>query len=155
MRISPTDLADVNGLTYTFLVNGATPAANWTGLFKRGERVRLRFINGSAMTYFDVRIPGLAMTVVAADGQPVHPVSIDEFRIGVAETLDVVVTPMEDQPYTVFAQAMDRSGYARATLAPRIGLEAPVPALDPRAILTRSEERRLGKECVSTCRSGW
>src|SRR3546814_3381346 len=102
MRMSPTDLADVNGLTYTFLVNGATPAANWTGLFKRGERVRLRFINGSAMTYFDVRIPGLAMTVVAADGQPVHPVSIDEFRIGVAETLDVVVTPMEDQPYTVF-----------------------------------------------------
>src|SRR3546814_3473574 len=89
------------------------------------------------MTYFDVRIPGLQMTVVAADGQPVHPVSIDEFRIGVAETLDVVVTPMEDQPYTVFAQAMDRSGYARATLAPRIGLEAPVPALDPR----RSEEQ--------------
>src|SRR3546814_1515110 len=80
MRMSPTDLADVNGLTYTFLVNGATPAANWTGLFKRGERVRLRFINGSAMTYFDVRIPGLALTVVAADGQPVHPVSIDEFR---------------------------------------------------------------------------
>jgi CopA family copper-resistance protein len=139
MRMSPTDLADVNGLTYTFLVNGATPNDNWTGLFKRGERVRLRFINGSAMTYFDVRIPGLAMTVVAADGQPVHPVSIDEFRIAVAETLDVVVTPMEDQPYTVFAQAMDRSGYARATLAPRIGLEAPVPALDPRAILTMAD----------------
>ncbi|MDN5781685.1 MAG: copper resistance system multicopper oxidase, partial [Luteimonas sp.] len=139
MRMSPTDLADVNGLTYTFLVNGTTPAGNWTGLFKRGERVRLRFINGSAMTYFDVRIPGLEMTVVAADGQPVHPVSIDEFRIGVAETLDVVVTPMEDQPYTVFAQAMDRSGYARATLAPRIGLEAPVPALDPRAILTMAD----------------
>src|SRR3546814_17472976 len=86
------------------------------------------------MTYFDVRIPGLAMTVVAADGQPVHLVSIDEFRIGVAETLDVVVTPMEDQPYPVFAQAMDRSGYARATLEPRIGMEAPVPALPPRAI---------------------
>ncbi|HZW17520.1 MAG TPA: copper resistance system multicopper oxidase [Luteimonas sp.] len=139
MRMSPTDLADVNGLTYTFLVNGTTPAGNWTGLFKRGERVRLRFINGSAMTYFDVRIPGLEMTVVAADGQPVHPVSIDEFRIGVAETLDVVVTPMEDQPYTVFAQATDRSGYARATLAPRIGLEAPVPALDPRPILTMAD----------------
>ena len=139
MRMSPTDLADVNGLTYTFLVNGTTPAGNWTGLFKRGERVRLRFINGSAMTYFDVRIPGLAMTVVAADGQPVHPVDIDEFRIAVAETLDVVVTPMDDQPYTVFAQAMDRSGYARATLAPRIGLEAPVPALDPRAILTMAD----------------
>src|SRR5690606_24505936 len=119
--------------------NGATPAANWTGLFKRGERVRLRFVNGSAMTYFDVRIPGLAMTVVAADGQPVHPVSIDEFRIGVAETLDVVVTPMEDQPYTVFAQGLDRSGYARATLAPRPGLEAPVPALDPRPILTMAD----------------
>jgi CopA family copper-resistance protein len=139
MRMSPTDLADVNGLTYTFLVNGATPAGNWTGLFERGEKVRLRFINGSAMTYFDVRIPGLQMTVVAADGQPVHPVGIDEFRIGVAETLDVVVTPMEDQPYTVFAQSMDRSGYARATLAPRMGLEAPVPALDPRAILTMAD----------------
>ncbi|GAB3303016.1 copper resistance system multicopper oxidase [Luteimonas notoginsengisoli] len=139
MRMSPTDLADVNGLTYTFLINGVTPAGNWTGLFKRGEKVRLRFINGSAMTYFDVRIPGLEMTVVAADGQPVHPVSFEEFRIGVAETLDVVVTPMEDQPYTVFAQAMDRSGYARATLAPRIGLEAPIPALDPRAILTMAD----------------
>lgn len=139
MRMSPTDLADVNGLTYTFLVNGMTPAGNWTGLFKRGEKVRLRFINGSAMTYFDVRIPGLEMTVVAADGQPVHPVSIEEFRIGVAETLDVVVTPMEDQAYTVFAQAMDRSGYARATLAPRIGLEAPIPALDSRAILTMAD----------------
>jgi len=139
MRMSPTDLADVNGLTYTFLVNGTTPAGNWTGLFKRGEKVRLRFINGSAMTYFDVRIPGLRMTVVAADGQPVHPVSIEEFRIGVAETLDVVVTPMEDQPYTVFAQAMDRSGHARATLSPRPGLEAPVPALDPRPILTMAD----------------
>src|SRR3546814_7073789 len=115
------------------------PAANWTGLFKRGERVRLRFINGSAMTYFDVRITGLAMTVVAADGQPVHPVSIDELRIGVAETLDVVVTPMEDQTYTVCAQGMDRSGYARATLAPRIVLEAHVPALNPRAIMTMAD----------------
>ena len=139
MRMSPTDLADVNGLTYTFLVNGTTPAGNWTGLFKRGEKIRLRFINGSAMTYFDVRIPGLHMTVVAADGQAVHPVSIEEFRIGVAETLDVVVTPAEDQPYTVFAQAMDRSGYARATLAPRSGLEAPVPALDPRPVLTMAD----------------
>jgi CopA family copper-resistance protein len=139
MRMSPTDLADVNGLAYTYLVNGATPAGNWTGLFKRGEKIRLRFINGSAMTYFDVRIPGLRMTVVAADGQPVHPVSIDEFRIGVAETLDVVVAPTEDQPYTVFAQAMDRSGYARATLAPRPGMEAPVPALDPRPILTMAD----------------
>ncbi|HVI60253.1 MAG TPA: copper resistance system multicopper oxidase [Luteimonas sp.] len=139
MRMSPTDLADVSGLTYTYLVNGATPAGNWTGLFKRGEKVRLRFVNGAAMTYFDVRIPGLRMTVVAADGQPVHAVGVDEFRIGVAETIDVVVTPMEDQPYTVFAQAMDRSGYARATLSPRLGLEAPVPALDPRPILTMAD----------------
>jgi len=139
MRMSPTDLADVTALTYTYLVNGTTPAGNWTGLFKRGEKVRLRFINGSAMTFFDVRIPGLRMTVVAADGQPVHPVTIEEFRIGVAETLDVVVTPTEDQPYTIFAQSMDRGGYARATLSPRPGLEAPVPPLDPRPILTMTD----------------
>jgi CopA family copper-resistance protein len=139
MRMSPTDLADVNGLTYTYLVNGVPPDGNWTGLFKRGETLRLRIINGSAMTYFDVRIPGLRMTVVAADGQPVHPVSVEEFRIGAAETLDVLVTPMEDQPYTVFAQAMDRSGYARATLSPRPGLQAPVPALDPRPLLTMAD----------------
>jgi CopA family copper-resistance protein len=136
MRMSPTDLADVSALTYTYLVNGTTPAGNWTGLFKRGEKVRLRFINGSAMTFFDVRIPGLRMTVVAADGQPVHPVTAEEFRIGVAETLDVVVAPEEEQPYTIFAQSMDRGGYARATLSPRSGLEAPVPPLDPRPVLT-------------------
>jgi hypothetical protein len=116
MRMSPTDLADVGAPTYTYLVNGQAPDANWTGLFARGERVRLRFVNGSAMTYFDVRIPGLKMTVVAADGQRVHPVTVDEFRIAVAETLDVVVEP-QDQPYTIFAQAMDRGGYARATSA--------------------------------------
>ncbi|MCL1633624.1 copper resistance system multicopper oxidase [Luteimonas sp. SX5] len=138
MRMSPTDLADVTGLTYTYLVNGAPPAANWTALFARGEKVRLRFINGSAMTFFDVRIPGLRMTVVAADGQPVHPVSVDEFRIGVAETLDVVVEPAE-RPYTIFAQAMDRGGYARATLSPRSGLQADVPPLDPRPILTMQD----------------
>ena len=139
MRMSPTDLADVTALTYTYLVNGTTPAGNWTGLFKRGEKLRLRFINGSAMTFFDVRIPGLRMTVVAADGQPVHPVTIEEFRIGVAETLDVVVTPDEEQPYTIFAQSMDRGGYARATLSPRPGLEAPVPPLDRRTILTMAD----------------
>lgn len=139
MRMSPTDLADVNAITYTYLVNGTTPDGNWTGLFKRGEKVRLRFINGSAMTFFDVRIPGLKLTVVSADGQPVHPVSVDEFRIGVAETCDVVVTPEEEQPYTIFAQAMDRSGYARATLSPRAGLQAPVPALDARALLTMTD----------------
>lgn len=139
MRMNPTDLADVSALAYTYLVNGYTPADNWTGLFRRGERVRLRFINGSAMTYFDVRIPGLKMTVIAADGQPVHPVSVDEFRIGVAETLDVLVTLDEEQPYTIFAQTMDRSGYARATLSPRPGLQAPVPALDPRPLLTMAD----------------
>ena len=138
MRMSPTDLADVGAPTYTYLANGHAPDANWTALFARGERVRLRFVNGSAMTYFDVRIPGLKMTVVAADGQRVHPVTVDEFRIAVAETLDVVVEP-QDQAYTIFAQAMDRGGYARATLAPRYGLSAPVPPLDPRPLLTMAD----------------
>ncbi len=138
MRMSPTDLADVTSLTYTYLANGTTPDGNWTALFERGQRVRLRFINGSAMTFFDVRIPGLKMTVVGADGQPVHPVTVDEFRIAVAETMDVVVEPA-DQPYTIFAQAMDRGGYARATLSPRPGLVAPVPPLDPRPILTMAD----------------
>ncbi len=130
MRMNPTDLADVSGATYTFLTNGATPAGNWTGLFKPGERIRLRFINGSAMTYFDVRIPGLKMTVVAADGQDVRPVDIEEFRVGVAETYDVIVEPKDARAYTIFSQAMDRSGYARATLAPRAGMQAEVPELD-------------------------
>ncbi|BBP00957.1 copper resistance system multicopper oxidase [Sulfuriferula nivalis] len=131
MRMSPRDLSDVSGATYTFLTNGITPAGNWTGLFKPGEKIRLRFINGSSMTYFDVRIPGLQMTVVAADGQYVNPVSIDEFRIGVAETYDVIVEPTEDRAYTIFSQALDRSGYALATLAPRIGMHAEIPKLDP------------------------
>ncbi|EJO28326.1 copper resistance system multicopper oxidase [Achromobacter marplatensis] len=130
MRMTPTDLADVSGATYTYLTNGATPAGNWTGLFKPGERIRLRFINGSAMTYFDVRIPGLKMTVVAADGQDVRPVDVEEFRIGVAETYDVIVEPQDERAYTIFSQAMDRSGFARATLAPRAGMQADVPALD-------------------------
>jgi len=130
MRMNPSDLADVSGATYTFLTNGVTPAGNWTGLFKPGERIRLRFINGSAMTYFDVRIPGLKMTVVAADGQDVRPVDVDEFRIGVAETYDVIVEPQDERAYTIFSQAMDRSGYARATLAPRAGMQAEIPELD-------------------------
>lgn len=130
MRMTPTDLADVSGATYTYLTNGSTPSGNWTGLFKPGERIRLRFINGSAMTYFDVRIPGLKMTVVAADGQDVRPVDVEEFRIGVAETYDVIVEPQDDRAYTIFSQAMDRSGFARATLAPRAGMQADVPALD-------------------------
>ncbi len=131
MRMSPRDLSDVTGATYTYLMNGLPPAANWSGLFRRGEKVRLRFINGSAMSFFDVRIPGLKMTVVAADGQDVEPVSVDEFRIGVAETFDVIVQPHDDRAYTVFAQSIDRSGYARGTLAPRAGMEAPVPPPDP------------------------
>ncbi|WP_186114816.1 copper resistance system multicopper oxidase [Burkholderia gladioli] len=139
MRMSPTDLSDVGGYTYTYLVNGAAPDDNWTGLFNPGERVRLRFVNASAMSYFDVRIPGLRMTVVAADGQDVEPVAVDEFRIAVAETYDVVVEPGSSEAYTIFAQSMDRSGYARATLARREGLAAPVPALDPRPLLTMTD----------------
>ena len=132
MRMSPRDLSDVGGATYTYLMNGVAPAGNWTGLFRRGEKLRLRFINGSAMTVFDVRIPGLKMTVVSADGQDVEPVSVDEFRIAVAETLDVIVEPADDRAWTIFAQAIDRSGYASGTLAPRPGMTAEVPAMDPR-----------------------
>jgi CopA family copper-resistance protein len=139
MRMNPTDLADVGGAAYTYLMNGVTPAANWTALFQRGERVRLRFINGSSMSFFDVRIPGLKITVVATDGQDVEPVTVDEFRIGTAETLDVIVTPSDDRAYTIFAQSMDRSGYARGTLAPRAGLSAEVPPLEPRSLLTMSD----------------
>ncbi len=139
MRMNPTDLADVSGHTYTYLMNGISPAANWTGLFKSGERVRLRFINGSAMSYFDVRIPGLKMTVVAADGQYVHPVSVDEFRIATAETYDVIVEPSGQDAFTIFAQSMDRTGFAAGTLAVRDGLRAPVPALDARALLTMAD----------------
>lgn len=135
MRMDPTDLADVGGATYTYLMNGVTPAGNWTGLFRRGERIRLRFINGSSMSFFDVRIPGLKLTVAAADGQDVEPVSVDEFRIGPAEVLDVIVTPSAEQPYTIFAQSMDRSGYARGTLAPQPGMSAEVPPLEPRALI--------------------
>ena len=139
MRMTPTDLADVSGHTYTYLMNGRAPAGNWTGLFEPGERVRLRFINGAAMTYFDVRIPGLRMTVVAADGQPVHPVTVDEFRIAVAETVDVVVEPGSGDAFTIFAQSMDRTGYARGTLATRPGASAAVPPLDPRPLLTMAD----------------
>jgi len=139
MKMSPTDLADVSGYTYTYLMNGQAPNGNWTGIFKPGEKIRLRFINGSAMTYFDVRIPGLKMTVVAADGQYVKPVSVDEFRIAVAETYDVIVEPENEQAYTIFAQSMDRTGYSRGALAVREGLQAPVPAVDPRPIIAMSD----------------
>ncbi len=130
MRMSETDISDVTGYTYTYLMNGVTPDDGWIGLFKRGEKVRLRFINGSSMTIFDVRIPGLKMTVVAADGQNIEPVTIDEFRIGVAETYDVIVEPSDDSAYTVFAQSIDRTGYTRGTLTPDIGLTSSVPAMD-------------------------
>ncbi|QWP75261.1 copper resistance system multicopper oxidase [Lysobacter sp. K5869] len=139
MRMTPTDLSDVNAHTYTYLLNGVTPAGNWTGLFKPGEKVLLRFVNGSAMTYFDVRIPGLKMTVVAADGQPVHPVSVDEFRIAVAETYDVLVEPSGQDAYTIFCQDNARTGYVRGTLAVRQGLEAEVPRTDPRPLLTMED----------------
>ena len=136
MRMDPTDLLDVSGYAYTYLMNGSTPAGNWTGLFRRGEKVRLRFINGSSMSFFDVRIPGLKLMVVAADGQDVEPVTVDEFRIGTAEVCDVIVEPKDDRAYTIFAQSLDRSGYARGTLAPQPGLQADVPRLDPRPLLT-------------------
>ncbi|WP_342315354.1 copper resistance system multicopper oxidase [Lysobacter sp. FW306-1B-D06B] len=139
MRMTPTDISDINAHTYTYLLNGHAPAGNWTGLFRSGEKVLLRFINGSAMTYFDVRIPGLKMTVVAADGQYIHPVTVDEFRIAVAETFDVIVEPSGQDAYAIFAQDMGRTGYARGTLAVRHGLEAPLPAPDPRPILTMDD----------------
>lgn len=138
MKMNPTDLADVSGATYTYLLNGQAPDMNWTGVFRPGEKLRLRFINGSAMTYFDVRIPGLKMTVVAADGLHVKPVSVDEFRIAVAETFDVIVEPTQDA-YTLFAQSMDRTGYARGTLAAKAGLSAPIPPLDPRPLVTMDD----------------
>ncbi len=138
MRMSPTDLADISAYTYTYLVNGTTTAGNWTGLFRSGEKVRLRLINSGAMTFFDVRIPGLKMTVVQADGQDVEPVTVDEIRIGVAETYDVIVEP-KDEAYTVFAQSMDRTGFARGTLAVRKGLAAPVPAVDKPEWLTMED----------------
>lgn len=138
MKMNPTDLADVSGATYTYLVNGQAPNMNWTGLFRPGEKLRLRFINGSAMTYFDIRIPGLKMTVVASDGLYVNPVEVDELRIAVAETYDVIVEPT-GEAYTVFAQSMDRTGYARGTLAVRDGLVAPVPPLDPRPLVTMDD----------------
>jgi CopA family copper-resistance protein len=139
MNMSPTDLADVSGHTYTYLMNGQAPDGNWTGIFKPGEKIRLRLINGSAMSYFDVRIPGLKLTVVAADGQYVTPVQVDELRIAVAETYDVIVEPGNAEAYSIFAQSMDRSGYARGTLALREGLSAAVPEPDPRPLISMAD----------------
>ena len=136
MRMNPTDILDITGATYTYLVNGLPPDGNWTALFRPGERVRLRFINSSAGTFFNVRIPGLRMTVVAADGQNVQPVAVDEFQIAIAETYDVIVEPKADEAYTIFAESMDRGGYARGTLAPHPGMAAAVPALRERPLRT-------------------
>jgi L-ascorbate oxidase len=137
MRMDPTDLADVTG--YTFLVNGRGPTDNWTGLFNAGEKVRLRFINGSAMTIFDARIPGLRLKVVQADGNDVQPVDVDEFRIGVGETYDVIVEPRADRAYTIEAQSIDRRGFARATLATREGMAGPLPILRPPGLLAPAD----------------
>ncbi len=139
MRMDPTDFADVTGYTFTYLMNGLSPAANWTGLVRPGEKVRLRFINAAAMTFFDVHIPGVTMTVVQADGQNVQPVIVEEFRIGVAETFDVIVELPEDRAYTIFAETMDRSGYARGTLAPRVGMTAEIPPRRPRPVRTMAD----------------
>ena len=139
MRMDPADIADVTAATYTYLVNGHGPQENWTGLFHPGERVRLRIINAATMTIFNVRIPGLPITVVSADGLNVRPVTVDEFQIGNAETYDVIIQPTEDQAFTFVAESIDRSGMARATLAPRLGMTAPVPPLRPRPTLTMKD----------------
>ena len=139
MRMNPTDFADVSGYTYTYLMNGTAPAGNWTGQFRSGEKIRLRFINGSSQTIFDVRIPGLKMWVISADGQDVEPVSVDEFRISVAETYDVIVEPQDERAYTLFAQSIDRSGFACGTLSPRPGMAAEVPKPDPIQWLTMQD----------------
>ncbi len=137
MRMMPTDVEDVQG--YTPLINGKGPQKNWTGLFKPGERVRLRFINSSAMTYFDIRIPGLKMTVVQADGNNVQPVTVDEFRIAVAETYDVIVRPTDENAYSIIAESMARTVIARGTLAPREGMEANIPPLRDPPVLTMAD----------------
>ena len=137
MRMDPTDLSDVT--KYRFLVNGKTADQNWTEIFKKGERVKLRFINASAMTIYDVSIPGLKMKLVEADGQPVKPTTIDEFRFGVAETYDVIVEPREEKAYTIFAESIDRTGYARGTLAPKMGMVGKIPPMRPRAVLTMAD----------------
>lgn len=134
MRMSPVDLADVTGHTYTYLMNGHSPDMNWTALFNPGETIRLRFINASTMSNYDVRIPGLDMDVVMADGKAVQPVSVHEFRIGVAETYDVLVRPKKDKAFTIFAESLDRSGYTRGTLAPEPGMTAFVPEPRPRPV---------------------
>src|SRR6516162_500096 len=146
MWMSLNDILDVSGANYTYLINGQPPGANWTALFRPGERVRLRFINGSSMSIFDVRIDGLPMTVVQADGNDIVPVTVDQFRISVAETYDVIVQPASDRAYTIFVQAEDRSGYARGTLAPRTGMAATIPPMDPRPMRTMADMGMAGME---------
>lgn len=146
MRMDPTDIADVTGATYTYLINGHGPVENWTGLFRPGERVRLRIVNAGAMTIFNIRVPGLPMTVVGADGNNVRPVMVDEFQISAAETYDVIVTPTDDRAFTFVAESIDRSGMGRATLAPRMGMAAPVPPLRPRPILTMADMGMSGMD---------
>ena len=139
MRMDPTDIADITGATYTYLMNGKSARENPEFLFKKGQKIRLRFSNASTMTFYDVRIPGLSMTVVQADGQNVKPVEVDEFRIGVAETYDVIVTPKENRAYTIFAETMDRSGFVRGTLSPQSGMSAPIPERRVRPYLTMAD----------------
>ena len=139
MRMDPSGIMQPTGALYTYLINGMPAAANWTGLFRPGERVRLRFINASAMTYYDISIPGLTMEVVHVHGNDVHPVPVDQFRIAVAETYDVIVTPTVDRAYTIFAQDMERSGFARGTLAPRPGMQAPIPVMDAAPLRTMTD----------------
>ena len=139
MRMDPSDLADESAYTLHYLMNGLSPNSNWTGIFNAGEKVRLRFINAGASTYFDVRIPGLKLTVVQADGQNVQPVEVDEFRIVPAETFDVIIEPQDEKAYTVFAETLDRSGYARGTLAPRTGMTVDIPKQRPRRALAMKD----------------
>ena len=160
MRMSPTDILDVTGSTYTYLINGHGPADNLELLFEPGERVRLRIINGSAMTFFNMRIPGLPMEIVQADGQNVSPVEVDEFQIGVAETYDVVVTPRASSAYTLVAESMDRSGMGVATLTPRAGMQAAVPPLRDPPTLTMVDmgmshgSGTMGKETMAHGNAG-
>ncbi|MFT7004931.1 MAG: CopA family copper-resistance protein [Sulfurimonas sp.] len=139
MAMTDRDLSDVTGYTYTYLMNGQNPATNFKALFKNGEKIRLRFINSAAMTFFDVRIPGLKMTVVASDGNYVQPVEVDEFRIGVAETYDVIVQPQDNKAYSIFAQSLDRSGYALGALTYDVNIIAAIPEMDPLPILSHAD----------------
>jgi len=127
MRMDSRDIADVTGYTYTYLMNGQTTQENPTFIFKPGEKIRLRFINASSATYFNLQIPGLKMTIVQADGQNVYPADVDEFRIAIAETYDVIVQPKEERAYAIYAESMDRSGFVMGTLAPREGMRAVPP----------------------------